>query len=170
MQIEAYVVTEERLLVSIDPREMSDEWFRDDTVRWIKITSADSGDLEEALRPLELHPRIVDACVNPKPPQAEVLEKVLFMAMPVWASDVRGTPSVRFACVATSLITIQDGPIDFVEETARRFCGEQHLLDSSSAALTFHLVEAMSKTVTPIYLALRTDVDAAAETLEKAPD
>jgi hypothetical protein len=96
MQIDAYVVTKERLLAPVDAREMSDDWFLDDTVRWIKITSATPEEVERALRPLELQPRIVHACANPEPPQVEVLEKVLFTAMPLWTPEVGAMSSVRF--------------------------------------------------------------------------
>jgi len=81
MQIEAYAVTKDRLLEPIDSGTMSDDWFGDDAVRWIKITSATPEDVERALRPLELHSRILQACANPRPPQAEALEKVLFIAI-----------------------------------------------------------------------------------------
>ena len=40
MDITAYQITPERLLTQIDAADMSDDWFTDDVVRWIKITSA----------------------------------------------------------------------------------------------------------------------------------
>lgn len=71
MQVDAYLITKDRLLAPVDVRSMSDEWFFDDTVRWIKITSATPQEVEQALRPLELEPRIVQACVHPQPPQVK---------------------------------------------------------------------------------------------------
>ena len=108
MQVDAYLITKDRLLAPVDVQSMSDEWFFDGTVRWIKITSATPQEVELALRPLELEPRIVQACVHPQPPQVKVFEKVLFLAMPLWNPGTAATSSVRFVGVATTLITIQD--------------------------------------------------------------
>lgn len=169
MQTEAYIITKDRVLVPCDASEMSDDWFLDDTVRWIKITSASPEEIKQILRPLELQSQIVHACANPESPQVEVFEKVLFMAMPLWAPDTAAISSLRFACVATTLITIQDEPIDFIEELAKRYCGDMHLLDVNTASLIFHLTETILKFLTPPYLALHTDVETTAEVLENTP-
>lgn len=169
MQVDAYALTADRLLVPIDAGGMSDEWFADDVIRWIRITSASAEEVERALRPLELHSRIVHACANPQPPQAEVLESVLFMAMPLWRPGAADMPPLRIAGTATTLITIQDGPIEFIERLTERLRGDQHLLGCSAAALTFHLIEAMLRSLIPVYLTLRADVEATADTLETTP-
>ncbi len=169
MQVDAYIVTKERLIAPVDAREMSDDWFVDDTVRWIKITSATPEEVERALRPLELRPRIVHACANPEPPQVDVFEKVLFMALPLWRPNTTATSSVRFVGVATTLITIQDEQIDFIEEKAQRLLGDQSLLEASTAALTLDLAGAMLKALVAPYVTLRADVETTAETLEKTP-
>jgi len=169
MRIDTYIVTKDRLLAPIDAREMSDDWFFDDTVRWIKITSATAEEVERALRPLELHSRIVHACTNPQPPQVETFEKALFAAMPVWRPDVAATSSVRLVGVPTTLITIQDEPIDFIEERVQHLLHDPHLLDVSAAALALDLTEAMLKSLFPSYLKLRAEVETTAERLEKTP-
>ena len=169
MQVDAYLITKDRLLAPVDARDMSDEWFLDDTVRWIKITSATPQEVEQALRPLELEPRIGQACVHPQPPQVKVFEKVLFLAMPLGNLDVAATSSVRFVGVATTLITIQDEPIESIEERAQHLLGAQHLLEVSATALALDLVEAVMKSQFPLYLTLRADVETAADTLEKSP-
>ena len=169
MQVDAYIITKDRLLAPVDARDMSDEWFRDATVRWIKITSATPPEVEQALRPLDLEPSIVRACAHPEPPQVKIFEKVLFIAMPVWIPDQTRTSPVRFVGVPTTLITIQDESIELIEERARHLLGAQHLLEASTAALALDLVEAMLKTLFPRYLALRADVETTADALEKAP-
>ena len=169
MQVDAYLITEDRLLAPVDARDMSDEWFLDDTVRWIKITSATPEEVEQALRPLELEPRISQVCVHPQPPQVKVFEKVLFLAMPLGNLDVAATSSVRFVGVATTLITIQDEPIESIEERAQHLLGARHLLEVSATALALDLVEALMKSQFPLYLTLRADVETAADTLEKSP-
>ena len=169
MQVDAYIITKDRLLAPVDARDMSDEWFQDGTVRWIKITSATPSEVEQALRPLELEPSIVRACAHPEPPQVKIFEKVLFIAMPVCIPDQTRTSPVRFVGVPTTLITIQDEPVESIEERARHLLGAQHLLEASTAALALDLVEAMLKTLFPRYLALRADVETTADALEKAP-
>lgn len=168
MKIDAYIVTDERVLAPVDAREMSDDWFLDDTVRWIKITSATPEDVERALAPLGLHPRIVHACARPQPPQVEVLEKFLFMAMPLWTPDAAAA-AVRFVGVATTLITVQDAPVDVLEEQAERLRGEQRLYDPGTAALTLDLARAMLRSLRSPYLTLRSDVEATADVLERTP-
>lgn len=170
MQVDAYIITNERLLEPVDARKISDDWFYDDTVRWIKITSATPEEVERALQPLELHPRIVHACAHPEPPQIDVFEKFLFMAMPLWRPDAAAAPSsVRFVGAATTLITIQDEPIDFIEEKVQHLHGDQRLLEASTAALTLELAGAMLKALVPLYVTLRADVETIAEVLEKTP-
>ena len=169
MQVDAYLITKDRLLAPVDAQDMSDEWFLDDAIRWIKITSATPEEVERALRPLGLEPRIVDACVHPQLPQVKVFEKVLFLAMPLWNPNVAGTSSVRFVGVATTLITIQDEPIESIEEKAQHLLGAQHLLEVSASSLALDLVEALMKSQFPLYLTLRADVEAAGDTLETSP-
>ncbi len=169
MRIDAYVVTSERLLAPVDAGDMSDDWFGDETVRWIKITSATPEEVERALRPLELQPRIVQACANPRPPHVEVFEKALFMAMPLCRPDAAPTASLRFVCVPTTVITIQDESIDALEARTQRLLGENHLLGVSTAALTLDLAEVMLRSVVPDYLVLRADVNTMSETLEQIP-
>lgn len=169
MRIDAYIITKECLLAPIDAREMSDDWFLDERVRWIKITSATPQEVEQALRPLELQPRIVQACANPQPPEVEVFEKVLFMAMPLCTPDAAVTSSVRFVCVPTTLITIQDKPIAVLEERAEHLLGDRRLCGVNTAALTLDLAEVMLKSLTPAYFTLRADLDTTTEALEKGP-
>ena len=169
MQVDTYRITTDCLLAPVDAREMSDQWFLDDTVRWIKITSATPKEVEQALRPLELEPRIVHACVYPQPPQVQVFEKVLFLAMPLWNSHVAATSSFRFVGVATTLITIQEEPLEFIEERAQHLLADQHILDVSVTALALDLVEALMRSQFPLYLTLRADVDAVGDVLEKTP-
>ena len=170
MQVDAYLITKDRLLEPIDARDMSDEWFLDDTVRWINITSATPQEVEQALSPLELEPRIVQACVHPQPPQVKVFEKMLFLAMPLWNLGTAATSSLRFVGVATTLITIQDQPMESIQERAQYLLGAQHLLEVSASALALDLVEAVLKSQFPLYLTLRADVEAAANTLEESPE
>jgi magnesium transporter len=169
MQVDAYLITKDRLLAPVDVQSMSDEWFFDGTVRWIKITSATPQEVELALRPLELEPRIVQACVHPQPPQVKVFEKVLFIAMPLWNPGTAATSSLQFVGVATTLITIQDQPIESIDERTQYLLGAQHLLEVSASALALDLVEALMKSQFPLYLTLRADVEAAASTLEQSP-
>jgi magnesium transporter len=169
MQIDAYIVTEDRALAPVDAREMSDDWFLDDTVRWIKITSAPPPEVERALRPLELPPRIVHACAHPQPPQVEVFEKVYFMDMPVWNRDTTAAPSVRLVCAPTTLITIQDEPVHAIDELAEYLRGDRRLLDASTAALTYDIAEGLHKFLMPIYLTLRRDMETIADKLEETP-
>ena len=49
----------------------------------------------------------------------KVFEKVLFLAVPLGNLNVAATSSVRFVGVATTLITIQDEPIESIEERAQ---------------------------------------------------
>jgi len=169
MKIDAYIVTDERVLAPVDAREMSDDWFLDDTVRWIKITSATPEEVERALAPLELHPRIVHACAHPQPPQVEALETVLFMAMPLWTPQTAGASAVRFVGVAKTLITIQDAPVDVLEEQAERLRGEQRLYEPGTAALALDLARALLRSLRSPYLTLRSDVEATANVLERTP-
>lgn len=169
MHVDAYVVTQDRVLAPVDAREMSDDWFLDDTVRWIKITSATHDEVARALEPLALHPRIVHACANPQPPQVEVLEKVLFVSMPLWTPDAAAVSAVRFVGVAKTLITIQDAPVAALDEQAERLRGEQRLYEPGTAALVLDLARAMLTSLRSPYLTLRNDVEATAEVLERTP-
>jgi Mg2+ and Co2+ transporter CorA len=170
MQVDAYVATSDRRLVRVDAGGMSDEWFRDDVIRWIRITSASALDVERVLRPLELSPSIVEACANPQPPQVDIHDNVLFVSVPLWRPGAASASSLRIAGTPTTLITIQDEPAEFVERMAERLSGDQHLLSCSAAAIAFHLVEAMLRSLIPVYLSLRADVEATADTLEMTPD
>lgn len=169
MQIEAYRVTEDRSLESTDARDMSDDWFLDETVRWIKITSATPEEVEQALRPLELHPNIVGACARPRPPQVESLEKVHFIAMPIWGQNGSADACVRIICVATTLITIQDRPESALDRLAGQLVQDRRLIDAGTAALTYEITEAIYKSLLPSYLALRRDVEEIADKLEHRP-
>jgi len=169
MQIDAYIVTQDRALVPADARDMSDDWFLDEIVRWIKITSATPEEVEQALRPLELKPNIVEACANSQAPQVEDFETVQFLAMPIRNPDGDATSSIRIVCVATTLITIQDGPVNALDTLAARLINDRRLLDASTVALTFDIAETLYKSLMPAYLMLRRDVETIAGQLEDTP-
>jgi magnesium transporter len=170
MHVEAYVVTQDRLLETVDAQTMSDEWFCDDTIRWIRVTSATPDEVERALRPLELHPRIVQACANPRPSQVDALEKVQLIAVPLWTPGVMASSSLRFVCMASTLITIQDAPFRFLDERVDRLRGDLRLVEGGTAALTLDLVRVVRGALFTPYLELRADVEATAEVLERKPN
>jgi len=170
MRVDAYIITKDRLLARVDAGEMSDDWFTDEVVRWIKITSAAPGEVEQALRPLELQPRIVTACAAiAAEPDVVVFEKALFIRIPVWNADDTIRSCLRIVSVATTLITIQDEPTDFTEELAGNLQRDRCLRKVSTAALILDLAEAALRSLTRPFLTLRTDVDGTADTLEKRP-
>ena len=67
------------------------------------------------------------------------------MAMPVWVTDAARTSYLRFLGVPSTLITIQDEPIDVLEARAGRLLGDNRLLEASTAALTLDIVEAIKR-------------------------
>jgi magnesium transporter len=81
----------------------------------------------------------------------------------------RGGSSIRFVCLATTLITIQDAPLDFLDERVQRLLGDGRLLEVSTAALTLDLLRALLGFLFTPYLTLRADVETTAEALEKRP-
>ena len=170
MNLAVYEITDSKKLTSVDPTGMSDEWFTDSVVRWIKITSAGPADVEPVLRPLELQPRIGEECVSPyKGPQALVLERALFMMIPVWTHDEMVNSCVRLLFVPTTLITIQEEPIPAVEEVAGDLQDDKRLPDGGISALVVQVLEALLRATVPGYIALRNSVDAMAGALETDP-
>lgn len=66
----------------------------------------------------------------------------------------QATPSIRFVCAPTTLITIQDEPVHALDKLAKYLRGDRRLLDASTTVLTYDIAAGLHKCLMPAYLTI----------------
>jgi len=65
MDLKAYEITSQGTLIGIPVESLSPEWYQDETQRWLDVEGGNPEALRELLAPFDLHPLVMDACIEP---------------------------------------------------------------------------------------------------------
>jgi magnesium transporter len=137
-------------------------------VYWIDVHAPRVDDLKQFLDQLELHPAITAACTDASdPPRVITLERFLFAAFPFCHAN-NETSCLRVLCGPTAIVTMHGGAMLEVAEVAAVLQEDLRLVQPNVAALLYQILDAVLHGMLPIYLELRSDLDAATERLELA--
>ena len=168
MQRSAFRVREDHSVVPIDPREMTADWFTDESVYWVDVLTPTSDDVRQFLEPLELHHSIAAACTDASDaPRVILLERYLYMVFP-FTRNGNQTSCLRFLCGPTAIVSMHADALPEIGELAADLQEDRRLVQANTAALLYELLHIAVKGMMPGYLELRNDVASAAEMLELA--
>ncbi len=168
MQMSAFRVREDHSVVSIDPREMTSDWFTDDSVYWVDVLTPTADDVRQFLEPLGLHHSIAAACIDASDaPCVIMLERYLYMVCP-FSGPHNQISWLRFLCGPTAIVSLHADSIPKIGELASDLQEDLRLVQPNVGALLYEILHTAMGAMVPTYLQLRDDVEVAAEDLELA--
>ncbi len=122
MKLSAFRIDEQSQLEVISASELSLAWLEDPIARWIDIDAASPDELRALLAPLELHPVLLENCLEPPEGQrVSSYKRALHIDFPYFTGEQPRTRAyLSMLCMPTLLITIRhgsaSGSIALVEE------------------------------------------------------
>ena len=118
-------------------------WITDPTRRWLDIEGAAPDELHKLLAPLNLHPLILENCLEPgSGSRAALYEEALFLEFPTCSdSDDAGLTYLSIICLPTTLLTIHKEPIPAIQKLADDLTRYARLLSHSISALLYSILD-----------------------------
>jgi magnesium transporter len=146
--------------------EMAPDWFTDDVIRWIDVTAPNIEEVEQLLKPLELHEKIRAAVAAPKTwPEVIAFEKLLFVRMP-FLRDSGGLSMLRLVCGPTAIVSTRTSSLEEIEELAGTLQAGLRKVRPTVPDLLIEIIEATLRETQPAGLALREEVNSLSISLE----
>ncbi len=143
-QLRCYRIDAElRELVAIEPHDLAGDLRETCNELWIDIQAGDPREFREFLETLELHPLILEDCLDPyRSSRFSSFATSLHFEFPVSVTDsVDNYLSV--ICVPRLLITIRTAKVFAVDELLRDFDKEVQLMEGTKAALLQAILDSL---------------------------
>ena len=169
MKITAYRINEQRLLEPADGNVLFDRDAPGESSYWIDIEGTVADAVRERLAPLDLHPLVLEICLDPVPssrvaplPGSLV---VRFSLQTAW--NELGQAVLAMICLPRRLITIHDGPLQILDDFARDFGGAVRLHGTNTSAVLYQILDQIIDHDMDLVLAARRHVDQLEDAVEE---
>lgn len=142
MKLRIFGISERATLEPLAKTILSPSWQEDATNRWIDVEAATQEELSEMLKPLELPPIVLDACLDDRRSQRVLSHHAaLYLEVPTHLGwDQTEKPYVSLLCLKTTIITIHRDPSHTIEEVIRGLDSEVPLYARNTSALLYYLL------------------------------
>ena len=143
-QLRCYRIDRElRRVFNVSPEQLFQDWETQSDEVWIDIQAADPEGFREFLEKLDLHPLVIEDCLDPyRSSRFSSYETSLHFEFPVFATDSIDE-YLSVVCVPRMLITIRTTRIDAVDELLRDFDGQLRLIEGTKAALLYCVLDTL---------------------------
>jgi magnesium transporter len=169
-QLRCYRIdTDSRRLVAIAPLQLSEEWAEKTEEVWIDIQASQPTLFQEFLEKLELHPLIIEDCLDPyRSSRFSSYDTSLHFEFPVFATDsVDNYLSV--ICVPRMLITIRTTPISAVDSMLGSLDTQVRLNDGTKSALLYAILDALGDCLIHAARNGRSEIRQLSQSMDKEP-
>jgi magnesium transporter len=142
MKLDAFKINDDCRLERFSTSEISPEWVKDPTSRWLHVEVESSDRLKALLAPLNLHPLLVENCLEtPNGPRVASYGQALYMNMPYF-SDTTSLDAGYLSIVTlpTLVMTFHVQASGAAPKLTRKIL-EEPLLEASAHALFFSIIE-----------------------------
>jgi magnesium transporter len=136
---------------------------------WVDVQDRDPNALAEFLSPLNLHPLVVEACLDPAPKaRLAPYESALLIEFPIPSQWDDTTPALlAVLCLPGGIVTIHDQPVSVLETMAREFNDAMRFRTASTTALLYQILDSVIDNGVLIALEGRRTVDAVEEEVDE---
>ncbi len=143
MKLKLYELTQEKYLLSLPTEALSADWVRDRATQWLDVDEAESDELAPLLTPLDLHPLVLEDCLNPhRSSLIDRYDRTLYLEFPSSeAEEPQERPFLSILCLPSKLITIHRGSLSSLNALARKLSGDIRLYDDHKEALLYHILD-----------------------------
>ena len=165
MNLHAYGIDTQMRLEPVEVDRLDLGALADRGPLWLAIDSADEGEIEKLLAPLELHPLVLAGCLETGDRlRLELIEREVFFSYPAGGVADRETPYTRIVCRRDLLVTIRDRPIPELDAKLHR--AAIRLRARSVAAIVIYLLGINQQDNVRAALTLRDDVNRVADRID----
>ena len=172
MKLNLYHLTKDKCLQPLSTAGLPAVWPNDRSPQWLDVEEATPDELEQLLAPLDLHPLILEDCLNPdRSSLMDRYDRALYFEFPTnEMGDRLMRPYLSIVCLPNKLITIRWGAIPGLNQLAADLTGDILLYDSHKESLLYHLLDFFIDQNLLLIIAVRNQVDRLADTFDEAPD
>lgn len=166
MKVRIFGISDRSTLEPLSEPTLSAAWQQDSEHRWIDVEAATQQELRELLAPLDLHPLILDACLQSGRSSRFISQRTaLYLEVPTHLSwDRAEKPYISVLCLKTTIITIHRDRQHTIEDIIQGLDAEVPLYANDASALLFYLLTGIGRCTVDEVL----DVRAEAERLDQA--
>lgn len=174
MQIRAQrLVSGKRTLEPVPSEEVSANWDNLPVPHWIDILADGSDDLRQCLAPLNLHPLIIEDCLEPaRGATFTMIENALVFSFPT-RETWEDPHSVALGVLVTHhlVVTVHKEPIptlDGLMQSAGKTV--QRLIGEDTASILYHVLDALIDNISFQGLRARREVEAIMHDMDEDPE
>ncbi len=167
MKLSAFRIDEQCQLEEIPASELSLAWLEDSIQRWIEIDAASPDELRALLTPLELHPVLLENCLEPpQGPRVAIYKRAFHMDFPHFRGEQARTRTyLSVLCLPTLLITIRYGSTS----DPVRLVDEEPLIEPSVNALVYVILTRLAQRGLPEWHDIRDGVGRLSRRIDDEP-
>ncbi len=142
MKIRIHKLNEHRYLELSSVKEFCEYRAGGDPI-WIDITQPDKASLEELFSPIQLHPLILEASLEPSSgSRIAPYKNALFIKLPVQVSPNRDKQSfLSIICLTNAIVTIHTPHIPVLESIAKEFTSAVRFHTVSTSAILYQIID-----------------------------
>lgn len=147
--------------------------FRDGkSYYWIDIENPNPASLEEFLSFLELHPLVLEACLDPAgTSRVAPYQQSLFIKFSIHlGSDIPRQSFLSIICLPQAVITVHEKSFSTIESIAKEFSSAVRFHTFSTAAIVYQILDRLIDEDLAIVLKARRDIESLEEAIDEAPD
>ena len=170
MQQKLYRVEEDASISLQSIEDVSPDWIRDETMRWLAIEAAEPDDVVAALTSLKLDSLIVEALREEHDgPRMAVYDRNVLISIPFYLDGSSPPEYLTILSLPTTLITFTVNSNLVLQRLGTELTSSQCLVEPTAAALLYSIVDALGDGNRGRVLACRRKIAGMAEQIEKDP-
>ena len=144
----------------------------DESLHWFDIVQPDSVALTEFLAPLQLHPLVLEGCLDMEAgSRIAPYERALFIKLLTqiaWDSPRQSFLSI--ICLPSSIITIHESSVPALESIASEFSSAVRFHTLSTSAVLYQILDRLIDEDMAFVLEVRRTIEALEEAMDLAPE
>ncbi len=168
MKLSAFRIDEQCQLEAVSVSELTPAWLEDSIARWVDIEAASPDELRALLTPLELHPVLLENCLEPPDgPRVATYKRAFHVDFPYFeAEQARNRTYLCMMCMPTLLITIRYGSAS----ESVRLVDEEPLIEPSVNALVYEILRRLALQGLPEWHDVRDRINGLAHRIDDQPN
>ena len=171
MDLKVFHLNENRYLEPSSVSTIFTSHLDGESLHWFDIAQPDPAALTEFLSPLQLHPLVLEGCLDMEAgSRIAPYERALFIKLPTQLAWDNLTQSfLSIICLPSSIITIHESSIPALESIAREFSSAVRFPTLSTSAILYQILDRLIDEDMAFVLEARRTIESLEETIDLDP-
>jgi Mg2+ and Co2+ transporter CorA len=172
MEKKVYHLNENRYLEASSVPAILASHIDGESLHWFDIAKPDSVALTEFLSPLQLHPLVLEGCLDMEAgSRIAPYERSLFIRLPTqFAWDNPTQSFLSIICLPSSIITIHEASVPALESIAREFSSAVRFHTLSASAILYQILDRLIDEDMAFVLEARRTIESLEEAIDLDPE